>query len=111
MNKVATAVQLRFDALHSPTLDEVTRDRLLKIAGTRVTEKGIILIEAKRYRSQEKNREEAQKRLLALIEKAQLLPEKRILTSPTASSKHTRFEHKKRASLKKQNRRTPPDWD
>ena len=86
VNKVATAVQLRFDALSSPTLDEGTRDRLLKIAGKRVTENGIILIEAKRYRSQEKNREDAQKRLLALVEKAQLLPEKRIPTRPNALS-------------------------
>jgi ribosome-associated protein len=111
VNKVATAVQLRFDALNSPTLDEGTRDRLLKIAGKRVTENGLILIEAKRYRSQEKNREDAQKRLLALVEKAQQIPVTRIPTRPSASSKQTRAEHKKRTSLKKQSRRTPPDWE
>lgn len=111
VNKVATTVQLRFDAQHSQSLDEGARARLIKIAGKRVTENGVILIEAKRYRSQEKNREDAQKRLLALVEKAQKLPEKRIPTRPTATSKQTRFENKKHTSLKKQNRRTSADWD
>ena len=111
VNKVATAVQLRFDARNSTSLDEGTRGRLLKIAGKRATENGIILIEAKRYRSQEKNREDAQKRLLALVEKAQEIPVTRISTEPSAPLKQTRFENKKRTSMKKQSRHTPPDWE
>jgi ribosome-associated protein len=111
VNKVATAVQLRFDVYHSTVLDNVTRSRLLKIAGKRATSDGIIVIEAKRYRSQDKNKIDAQSRLLTLIDKAQTPPETRIPTRPTFSSKIARVETKKRKGEKKLNRKGTADWE
>jgi ribosome-associated protein len=111
VNKVATAVQLRFDVHNSTALDEATRSRLLKIAGKRATADGFIMIEAKRYRSQDKNKMDAQSRLLTLIDKAQTPPETRIPTQPTFSSKIARVEAKKRKGEKKLNRKGTTDWE
>jgi ribosome-associated protein len=108
VNRVATAVQLRFDAAHSPALPEDVRRRLIRLAGKRVTEHGVLVIEAQRFRSQERNRQDARERLVALIRKAARQPKSRRTTSPPASSRMRRLEAKRRRSRLKRWRR-PPD--
>lgn len=105
VNKVSTSVQLRFDALRSQSLSEEVRTRLLKIAGRKATTEGVIVIEAKRYRSQDKNRRDALDRLAALIRSALHEPRKRRPTKPTAGSREERLKEKKRRSGLKQSRR------
>jgi len=102
VNKVATAVQLRFDARNSRSLTPEVRDRLLRLAGKRVNSSGEIIIEARRYRSQLNNREDAVQRLKALIEKAGETPRIRQKSKPTGASKRKRLEEKKRRSGIKQ---------
>ena len=104
MNKVATAVKLRFDVLKTSLLDEQLKKRLVKIAGKRMTGEGVLVIEAKRYRSQEKNRQDALERLEHLLEKAALPPAKRHPTRPSLAAKAERLENKKQQSQKKRNR-------
>lgn len=105
VNKVATAVHLRFSLRNSPSLTEEVKARLAKLAGNKMTQGGEIVIEAKRYRSQDKNRSDAEKRLAALILKALVRPKKRLPTRPTVSSKKRRVDTKKmRAELKRQRR-------
>lgn len=87
VNKVSTAVQLRFDARHSPSLDEDVRARLERLAGARATREGEIVITAARFRSQERNRADAIERLTALIVKALERPKKRRPTRPGAAAK------------------------
>jgi ribosome-associated protein len=106
VNKVSTAVQLRFDAAGSGSLDAGVKERLLKIAGNRATDEGVIIIEAKRFRSQEKNRKDAVDRLTAMIGKAAHKPAPRRKTRPTAASKEKRLTEKKRRSEVKRFRRT-----
>ena len=96
VNKVATAVQLRFDLRNSPSLSAEVKERLSKLAGSRLTDDGILLIEAKRYRTQEQNRADAILRLTALIQKALQAPKKRRATKPTLASKTERIQAKKR---------------
>jgi len=98
VNKVSTAVQLRFDAAHAGGLSEATRARLFKLAGARATKDGIILIEASRFRTQEQNRADARARLAALIAKAATPPKKRIATRTPLSQKRKRREDKARRS-------------
>jgi ribosome-associated protein len=98
VNKVATAVQLRFDARNSPSLPEEVRHRLQKLAGSRLTLDGIIVITAQRFRTQERNRADAQARLVELIAKAGVRPIRRRATKPTYSSKLRRLECKARRS-------------
>ena len=98
VNKVSTAVQLRFDAAGSDSLDAAVKERLLKIAGNRATAEGVIIIEAKRFRSQEKNRKDAIDRLAELVGKAAVRPSVRRKTRPTASSREKRLTQKKRRS-------------
>ncbi len=98
VNKVATAVQLRFNARHSPALPEDVRARLLQIAGRKVNQEGEIIIEAKQYRTQEQNRQDALDRLIALIRQATHRPKARRATKPTRSAKERRLESKKRRS-------------
>ena len=105
VNKVASAVQLRFDAKHSAALPEDVRQRLLRLAGKRITEDGILIIEAKRYRSQERNRKDAIDRLVNLIRKAAARPKSRKKTQPTEASKRRRLEEKRRRSEIKRLRR------
>jgi ribosome-associated protein len=105
VNKVASAVQLRFDAKHSAALPEDVRQRLLRLAGKRITEDGILIIEAKRYRSQERNRKDAIDRLVNLIRKAAAKPKSRKKTKPTEASKRRRLEEKRRRSEIKRLRR------
>ena len=111
VNKVATAAQLRFDIRNTLALDEETRNRLAKLAGKKVSDDGILIIEAKRYRSQEKNRMDAEARLFVLIEKASVPPEKRRPTKPTVSARVERLEKKKQRGETKKRRKPPVDWD
>jgi len=111
VNKVATAVQLRFDIKNTSVLDEEIKARLLKIAGKRATGEGILVIEAKRYRSQEKNKADAIGRMLALVEKVETPPIVRKPTKPNIASKVRRIEAKKRLGEKKQNRKTSANWE
>ncbi len=112
VNKVSTAVQLRFDAAHSPSLPAEVRDRLMGLAGRRITEEGVIVIEARRFRSQERNRQDARERLVRLIRKAAERPKPRRKTRPTAASKKRRLEEKRRRGHIKRIRRTPSEaWD
>lgn len=94
VNKVATAVQLRFDVTHS-TLPEEAKKRLMQLAGKRISTEGILLIEAKRFRTQEQNREDALQRFVELVQKALIPPKPRKKTKPTAVSKLKRLEAKK----------------
>lgn len=111
VNKVATAVQLRFDVLHSPSLAKELKERLTKLAGSRMTRDGILVIEAKRYRTQERNRQEAVERLVALIQKALATPKKRRPARPSAAAKAKRFDAKKRRGTIKQLRRVPSNQE
>lgn len=105
VNKVATAVQLRYD---TACLPESWRPRALKLAGSRATREGIIVIEAKRYRTQERNREDAVARLLGLLRKAahEPRPRKKIRVSPAKKKK--RVEAKRQHGRRKQLRKMPP---
>jgi ribosome-associated protein len=98
VNKVATAVQLRFDARNSKSLSPMVRERLYQLAGKRLNSAGEIVIEAKRFRTQQQNREDALNRLLQLIERAAIPPKARHKSRPTAASKLRRMKAKKRRS-------------
>ncbi len=106
VNKVATAVQLRFDVRHSASLPEDVRERLRRIAGRRMNQAGEIIIEAKQYRTQEQNRQDALDRLIALIRQAAQKPRARRATKPTRAAKERRLESKKRRGEIKSLRRT-----
>ena len=105
VNKVATAVQLRFDVRNSPSLPDDVRDRLLRLAGKRITEDGVLIIEARRFRTQERNRQDAVDRLTDLIRNAAKKPRPRRKTRPSAASKRRRLDGKRRRSRTKQMRR------
>ena len=109
VNKVATAAQLRFDVAHSPSLPEDVKNRLIAQAGGRITGEGVLIIDARRFRSQEANREDAIKRLIELIRKAAYKPPVRRPTRPTQASKRRRLDSKRRRSATKQMRRSAPD--
>jgi len=104
VNKVSTAVQLRFDAAHSPSLPDRVRERLIALAGSRVTKDGVVLIEASRHRTQERNREDAVARLIALIRAAARRPKRRRTTKPTRAARERRLEEKQRRSRTKRAR-------
>ena len=106
VNKVATAVQLRFDVANSPSLPEEVKARLIKLAGKRVTQEGVLIIEARRYRTQEGNREDAIRRFIALVKKALEKPKKRKPTKPSKASKEQRLQAKKhRGEIKRHARK------
>jgi len=94
VNKVATAVQLRFDAARSPSLDEATRARLRLLAGRRMTVDGLIVIMARRFRTQERNRQDAYERLIDLVRRATQPGKRRVPTRPTAGSRERRRDAK-----------------
>ena len=94
VNKLSTAVQLRFDVRRSPSLPEPVRARLLHAAGQRLTRDGVLVISAQRFRSQEQNRRDARERLFALIRRASIAPVPRKPTKPTKGSKTRRLESK-----------------
>lgn len=96
VNKVATAVQLRFNARRSPSLPADVRERLLRIAGRRVNAAGEVVLQASRFRTQDANRADAVERLVALIRQAAAKPKQRRATKPTRSAKEHRLEGKKK---------------
>lgn len=101
VNKVATAVQLRFD-VRTSSLPEEVKARLIRLAGNRITSEGVLLIEAKRFRTQEQNREDAIQRFVELVLKSLVKPKARKKTRPTQASKEQRLqEKKKRGEIKK----------
>lgn len=111
VNKVATAVPLRFDVAHSPSLPNDIRQRLASLAGRRMTEEGVLIIEAQRFRTQARNRQDAVDRLVALIRKAAQKPLPRRKTSPTPASKRQRLEAKRHRGETKQSRRSIQSYE
>jgi ribosome-associated protein len=105
VNKVATAVQLRFNVQQSNSLPAQIRDRLIRIAGKKMTEDGILIIKARRFRSQDKNRKDAIDRLIQLIRRASVAPKPRRKTRPSAAAVERRLSNKKRRSQIKRRRR------
>ena len=95
VNKVATAVQLRFDVVNSPNLPEEIKNKLIKIAGKKMTYDGVLIIDSREHRTQNRNREEALNRLVDLIKKATEKPKNRIKTRPTRAAKEKRLQGKK----------------
>lgn len=112
VNKVASSVQLRFDVRDSPSLQAEVKERLIKLAGSRVTEEGILIIEAKRYRTQDQNRQDAIRRLVAWIQKALEKPKERKATRPSITAKAARVvDKKKRGETKRIRHYVPEDWE
>ena len=109
VNKVATAVQLRFDVVRSPSLPDDVRARLIARAGNKVTRDGVLLITARRFRTQERNRADAVDRLVEMIRSAATPPKRRRKTKPTRSSKVKRVEEKRLRSSTKRLRGRPLD--
>ena len=110
VNKVSTAVELRFDVARSPSLPEAVRARLLARRDRRLTDDGVLVLSAQRFRTQERNREDARERLGALIAAATVAPKKRIATKPTRGAKERRLGAKReRATVKRQ--RSASAWD
>ncbi|MEW5962896.1 MAG: alternative ribosome rescue aminoacyl-tRNA hydrolase ArfB [Pseudomonadota bacterium] len=109
VNKVATAVELRFDAARAPALSPAVRARLARVAGRRMTEEGVIVIRAERFRTQEQNRADARSRLVALIRESLVTPKPRIATKPSRGAKERRLEDKGRRSSIKRLRQAKPD--
>jgi ribosome-associated protein len=110
VNKVSSAVQLRFDMEGSTALSEPVKNRLRVLAGRRLTDDGAILIIARNQRSQEHNRREALERLADLVERALVVPKTRRATKPTRASKERRLEGKTRKQQTKR-QRSRPRWD
>jgi ribosome-associated protein len=110
VNKAATAVQLRFDVAHSPALPDDVRRRLIDLAGNRVTDDGVLVIDAQQFRSQRRNRRDARKRLVDLIRRAAKKPKRRRKTKPSRAAKRRRLENKRRRSEKKRLRKPPREW-
>ena len=111
VNKVASAVQLRFDVARSPSLPEDVRERLAKLAGKRMTAEGVLIIAARRYRTQSRNRDDAMERLVALIKRAAESPKPRIKTKPTRVSRERRLAIKRRRSEIKRLRGEKPELE
>jgi ribosome-associated protein len=112
VNKVSTAVQLRLDLSRSGSLPGDVRERLLRLAGRRVTRDGVLVITAQRYRTQERNRQDARERLVALIRRAAAPPALRRPTKPSAAAKRRRLDDKtRRAAVKELRRKAPGDGE
>jgi ribosome-associated protein len=101
VNKVATAVQLRFDVVNSPSLQDDIKQRLIRIAGKKMTDDGVLIIDSQEHRTQKRNREQALDRLVDLIKKALEKPKRRIKTRPTRAAKEKRLKGKKLRSAVK----------
>lgn len=108
VNKVSSAVELRFDARRSKSLPDAVAIRLMKLAGQRLTKDGVIVIRADTHRTQERNREEARSRLIALVREAAVVPKKRVATKPTKAAKERRIKAKQERGQVKQLRRGKP---
>lgn len=104
VNKVATAVELRFDVANSPTLSEPVRARLLARRDRRMTRDGVLVIGAQRFRTQERNRQDARERLQAFVEAGLRAPKKRVATKPSRRAKQKRLDAKRERSTIKQGR-------
>jgi ribosome-associated protein len=111
VNKLETAVQLRFDVRHSPSLPHDVRARLERLAGQRLTKDGVLVIIAQRHRTQERNRQDALDRLIELVQRAAVAPKRRRPTKPTAGSRKRRLESKKRRGTIKGLRQAKPSFD
>ncbi len=112
VNKVASAIKLYFDVRQSPSLPDDVKDRLVRLAGSRMTTEGVLVIDARRYRTQEQNRLDAFRRLAALVQKALEKPKPRKKTRPTLTARAARLAGKKRRGLVKRLRRyDPADWE
>jgi ribosome-associated protein len=111
VNKVATAVQLRFDVRRSRALPNDVAIRLMRLAGSRLTNEGVLVITAQRHRTQERNREDALARLVELIQKAAVPPTPRVKTKPTAAARARRLQTKRRRAGIKGLRQAKPDMD
>lgn len=111
VNKVSTAVELRFDLNRARGLSATTRTRLQRLAGRRLTDDGVIVIRADRFRTQERNREDARARLVELLEAAQRTPRRRIATKPTKASRERRLETKNKRGQIKKLRRSDTTFD
>jgi ribosome-associated protein len=109
VNKVATAVQLRFDVARSPSLPEPVRQRLMALAGRRLTQDGVLVLTARSHRTQERNRADARERLAELIRQAAIPPKPRFATRPTLASKRRRLDAKSARSSIKRARTRPAD--
>lgn len=108
VNKVSTAVHLRFDVANSPSLPADVRERLIRIAGRRITGDGVLIVSSRRFRTQESNRRDARERLVELIRRAAVKPRPRRKTRPTQASKRRRLEDKKNRGQIKRTRRAGP---
>jgi len=108
VNKLASAVELRFDVRRSPSLSEDVRARLERLAGSRLTRDGVLVIDAHRHRTQARNRQDARARLIELIRRAAVAPRPRRATKPTAGSRERRLDSKKRRATIKGLRRDKP---
>ncbi|GLQ93329.1 alternative ribosome rescue aminoacyl-tRNA hydrolase ArfB [Dyella acidisoli] len=104
VNRTESAVELRFDVLHSPSLPDDVRARLLARSDRRMTDEGVLVIQARRFRDQGRNREDARERLVEILRSALVAPKKRIATKPTRASKLRRLEGKQQRAKVKQNR-------
>ena len=111
VNKVSTAVELRFDVAGSPSLPPDVKARLIRLAGQRMTNDGVLVIDAQRHRSQERNRADARERLVDLIRAATHVPKARRATKPTKAAKERRHEGKQRRAKVKRMRASKPDFD
>jgi len=111
VNKVSSAVQLRFDVRHSPSLPNDVAVRLMRLAGKRLTKEGVVVIVAQQHRTQERNREDARNRLFTLIRRAAIRPTPRRPTKVPKSQRRERLEAKKHRSGVKSLRRSKPSWD
>jgi ribosome-associated protein len=111
VNKVATAVRLRFDVRASRVLPDDVKERLIRLGGRRVTAGGVLRIDAQRFRTQERNREDALSRLEELVRRASVVPKRRRKTKPTGAAKRKRLDEKRRRSVRKASRRAPVEDD
>ncbi|MBA2239160.1 MAG: aminoacyl-tRNA hydrolase [Lysobacter sp.] len=111
VNKVSSAVELRFDVANSPSLPEPVRTRLLSKRDRRLTGDGVFVISAQRYRTQDRNRQDARERLATFIDSGMRAPKPRVATKPTRGSKERRLGAKRERSTIKRGRGGPVEWD
>ena len=111
VNKVSTAVELRFQLWNSPSLQSAVKERLARLAGRRLTDEGVIVIQANRFRTQERNRADARQRLFDMIAEAAVPPVKRIATKPSYSAKLKRVDSKVQRGNVKKMRQSKISWD
>jgi ribosome-associated protein len=109
VNKVSSAVQLRFDVVHSPSLPDPVRLRLIALSGSRLTKDGVLILVGRQHRDQNRNRMDVRERLVALVREAAVIPKKRRPTRPTRASKERRLEGKKARAGVKKSRGRPRD--